>query len=70
MTKRQDILKTLRTAAKDAGLTVDITEGGNHTIVIIDGLRIPVPRHREVRENTTRAIYKEAAEKLGKDWWK
>lgn len=70
MTKRRDILKNLRNAAKRAGLEVEITEGGRHTIVKIDGLVIPVPRHNDVKELTTTAIYKEAAEKLGKDWWK
>ncbi|QIX48956.1 MULTISPECIES: hypothetical protein [Rhodococcus] len=70
MTKRRDILKNLRNAAKAAGLTVEVTEGGRHTIVTIDGLMIPVPRHNEIKELTTTAIYKEAADKLGKDWWK
>lgn len=70
MTKRRDILKNLRNAAKAAGLTFEVTEGGSHTIVKIDGLMVPVPRHNEVKELTTTAIYKEAAPKLGKDWWK
>ncbi|MGW3482933.1 hypothetical protein [Rhodococcus indonesiensis] len=70
MTKRRDILKRLRTAAESAGLPIEVTEGGRHTIVDIDGLVIPVPRHNEIKELTTTAIYKEAAVKLGKNWWK
>ncbi|OOL32060.1 hypothetical protein GQ85_09790 [Rhodococcus rhodochrous] len=70
MAKRRDIPRNLRNAAKAAGLAVEVTEGGRHTIVDIDGLVIPVPRHNEVKELTTTAIYKEAAAKLGKDWWK
>lgn len=40
------------------------------TLVVFDGLKIPVPRHNEVRELTARSIYKQTAEKLGEDWWK
>ncbi|GAA5044558.1 hypothetical protein [Nocardia callitridis] len=70
MTKRRDIIKTIRDAAKKQGLATEVTESGNHTIVIVDGMKIPLPRHNEVREMTTRGIYKQAAEKLGEDWWR
>lgn len=30
---------------------------------------IPVPRHNEIGDLTAMGIYKEAAEKLGKEWW-
>lgn len=60
--------QNLRNAAQAAGLTVEVTEGGRHTIVSIDGLVIPVPRDNEVKELTTMAIYEEAAAKLGKYW--
>ncbi|MGA4787522.1 hypothetical protein [Nocardia sp. AB354] len=70
MTKRRDIIRAIRDAASRQGLAVAVTEGGNHTLVVLDGLKIPVPRHNEVRELTARSIYKQAAEKLGEDWWK
>lgn len=70
MTKRRDIIRAIRDAANEQGLAVAVTEGGNHTIVVLDGLKIPVPRHNEVRELTARSVYKQAAAKLGEDWWK
>ncbi|MFE3544101.1 hypothetical protein ACFXK0_14155 [Nocardia sp. NPDC059177] len=70
MTKRRDIIKKIRDAAKAKGLDVDLNEGGNHSILSVDGVTIPVPRHNEVRENTARTIYEQAESKLGKDWWK
>ncbi|MGW5519243.1 hypothetical protein [Nocardia africana] len=70
MTKRRDIIKAIRDAANEQDLTIEVTEGGNHTLIVLDGMKIPVPRHNEVREQTTRSIYKQAAAKLGEDWWK
>lgn len=70
MTKRRDIIKTIRDAAKAQGVTFTLTEGGSHSLVILDGLKVPVPRHNEIRESTARAIYKQCAPKLGEDWWK
>lgn len=70
MTKRKDIIKRIKTAAKQHGCTLEISEGGRHTKLTIDGMIVPVPRHNEIRENTTKAIYEECEPKFGKDWWK
>lgn len=70
MTKRKDILKKLRRAAKDANVEVTEREGANHTLIILDGLRIPVGRHNEIPDRDAQNIYKEAEPKLGEDWWK
>jgi hypothetical protein len=70
MTKRRDIIKKLRKAAKDANVDVVEIEGGRHTLLIFDGLRIPVARHNEIPDRDAQNIYKEAEPKLGKDWWK
>jgi hypothetical protein len=45
-------------------------EGGRHTVYSLDGLMIPIPRHREIGEGLTEAIYKECEPKLGKGWWR
>ncbi|ALG86303.1 hypothetical protein ACH46_19705 [Gordonia phthalatica] len=63
-------MKALRQAAKEAGVDCRITEGGRHTIVSLDGLRVPVGRHTEIPNRHAEDIYKEAEPKLGKDWWK
>jgi len=58
--KRKDLLKRLRVLG-----CVLLREGGHHS-VFTDGVRtIPVPRHREINENTAKAILK-AARKGGK----
>lgn len=70
MTKRKDIIKKLRKGAKDAAVEVTEIEGGRHTVLILDGLRIPVGRHTEIPDLDAHKIYKEAEPKLGKDWWR
>lgn len=70
MTKRRDIIKKLRKAARDANVDIRETDGGRHTLLILDGLRIPIGRHNEIPDRDAQNIYKEAEPKLGKDWWK
>jgi hypothetical protein len=70
VTKRRDVIKTIRKAAKAANVEVTESEGGRHTLMILDGLRIPVPRHKEIPDRDAQNIYKEAEPKLGEDWWK
>ncbi len=45
-------------------------EGANHTVFNLDGLMIPIGRHNDLDNQMAEIIYKEAAEKLGKRWWK
>lgn len=53
--KRRDLIKKL----EDAGYKAD--RNGDHTIFEKDGARpVQVPRHREINENTARAILKAA----------
>ncbi|GGI15472.1 hypothetical protein GCM10007377_16070 [Galliscardovia ingluviei] len=72
MTKQKAIIKALRKAAKARNMPFEQAprKGGNHDIWLLDGKMIVIPRHKEIPELTTASIYKQAAEKLGKDWWK
>lgn len=71
MARRRDIIKKINEAAKVSGLTWEILrEGANHTIYILDGLRIPIARHNELGDRMATELYKECAPKLGRDWWK
>lgn len=45
-------------------------EGAKHTIYLIDGVMIPIPRHSEIDRYTAEAIYKECEPILGKGWWR
>ena len=56
---------------KDQGITFTASrEGARHTIYDLDGDMIPIARHHEIGNRMAEVIYKEAAAKLGKDWWK
>ena len=71
MTQRREIIKTITRAAKSAGVEFsERREGARHTLYDLDGIMIPIPRHRDIPEKTTRDIYIEAEEKLGKGWWR
>ena len=70
MTKGRDIIKIIATAAADQGVTFTITREGSRTVYDLDGIKIPIARHNEIGNRMAAVIYKEAAAKLGKDWWK
>ena len=73
MTKRRDIIKIIATAAALAARDVTFTvtrEGSRHAVYDLDGIKIPIARHNEIGIRMAEVIYKEAAAKLGKDWWK
>lgn len=71
MTKPRDIVKRISREAKRQGVAFGMDrEGANHTVYRVGNTTIPIPRHREVRENTTRLIYKQCEPELGQGWWK
>lgn len=56
--KQRDLVKKLQSL----GYKLDRT--GNHAIYVKDGCReVEVPNHREINENTARAILKDAGVK-------
>jgi hypothetical protein len=68
VSKSRDVVRRIAKEAKRHGLEFAVVrEGANHTVYILDGLMIPIPRHREIGDGLTEAIYKK---KLGKGWWK
>lgn len=68
--KRRDLIKQIRDAANTAGLElVSLRNRGGHEVSSLDGLRIPVPDHREIAEGTARSIQRQATAKLGEEWW-
>ncbi len=46
--KRKDLEKFLK------------ENGGNHTIWSKNGVALPLPRHKEIKENTAKSIMKQA----------
>ncbi len=68
--KRRDRIKAIRDAASAAGLGfVSLRNTGGHDVFSLDGLRIAVPNHRQIAEGTARSIMRQAAAKLGQEWW-
>ena len=72
MANRKAIIKRISRQAKAIGVefTQARRKGSNHDIYLLDGMMIPIPRHNEIPESTTRDIYRECEPKLGKDWWR
>lgn len=69
--KRRDVIRKIAEAAKAAGLSWQLErEGANHSVYMLDGLMIPIPRHREIGERRTADIFVECEPKLGKGWWR
>lgn len=65
------MLQRIAKAAKDTGVEWSLArQGVNHEVYSLDGQMIPVPRHREIGESLTRAIYQQAESKLGTGWWR
>jgi hypothetical protein len=67
--KRRDLIRQLRDAAREAGLEfTSLPNTGGHEVFSLDGLRIPIPNHREIAEGTAGSILRQAAVKLGEEW--
>jgi len=68
--KRRDLIQRLRDAASDADIDfTSLRNTGGHEVFSLDGLRIPIPNHREIPQGTARSIMRQAAAKLGEEWW-
>jgi hypothetical protein len=69
--KRADIIKQIQKAAKAAELKfLLVREGANHTIYDLDGVMIPIARHREFGQRYAETVYKQCEGKLGRGWWR
>lgn len=66
---RRELIKKVTTAARKQGAEWILDrEGANHTVYTLNGLVVPVPRHREISHYTAEGIYRECEPELGKDW--
>ena len=69
--KRRDLVKKISKEAKQQGVQWALArEGANHSVYALDGVIVPIPRHKELGENLAEDIFKECEEKLGKGWWR
>lgn len=47
-----------------------LREGANHSIYDLDGVMIPIARHRELGQRYAETVYKQCETKLGRNWWR
>lgn len=59
MTKRRDVLKAIKSHARDNGLDIRVEEGKNHTRVWVGDRYTTIPRHSEIPDRFARAILKQ-----------
>lgn len=60
--KRVALIKLLSQLAADRGVSFDfVREGKAHEVWSFAGLRLPIPRHREINERTARGIIEAAS---------
>ena len=66
LVKRTDLIKQITRAAQEAGVLFELhREGGSHTVYKINGLSLPIPRHREINERTAQSILADAMKQIG-----
>lgn len=69
--KRNDVIRKIGDTAKVHELIWALARNGaNHDVYLLDGLVIPIPRHREIGEQLAVALFKECEPKLGRRWWR
>jgi len=65
------MLRLIGGAARSAGLEwLLVREGAGHEVWELDGIRVMVPRHREINERTALAILRVLEDRLGDRWWR
>lgn len=68
--KRRDLLQAIGQAARAHGREWTLRRrGAEHEIWALDGREIAIPRYREIREITARAILRQLEAEFGKRWW-
>jgi hypothetical protein len=69
--KRRDVIKKIAAEARRQGVRWALSrEGANHSIYLLEGETIPIPRHRELGEQLAVEIFKECQVVLGTGWWR
>jgi hypothetical protein len=68
--KRRDLVRMIADAARARAVSWEfVREGAEHEIWAIGSRAFSIPRHRELREQTARAILKATEKELGERWW-
>lgn len=69
--KRRALIQRIQTAATSCGVPcVRMRQGSRHEFWTVGGLRVSIPRHRDINEWTAEAIMRDLEPILGEDWWR
>jgi hypothetical protein len=69
--KRRVLVQRIQTAASGHGVMCRrIRQGSRHEFWEVGGLRVAIPRHREINEWTAEAIMRDLEPILGPEWWR
>lgn len=69
--KRRALIQRIRSAASARGVAyMLVREGSRHEFWDVGGIRISIPRHREINQWTAEAIMRDLDAVLGEDWWR
>jgi hypothetical protein len=68
--KRAELIRLMSLGARDADVPWEfVREGSGHEIWSLAGRLVPIPRHREISDETAVAILGKLEGRLGKRWW-
>jgi len=69
--KRRALIQRIQEAAAARGLACTlIRQGGRHEFWDVGGVRISIPRHRDINDWTAEAIMRDLGPVLGEGWWR
>ncbi len=71
MVRRTELIDEIRVAARARGMSLGLhRHRGEHDTFDLDGLLVPIPRHREIAPRTARSIRIRCEAWLGRRWWR
>ena len=69
--KHRDLIGRIAAAARGADRTFKLLrQGREHEVWELGGVRVTIPRHREINQVTAMTIMRAFAAELGEGWWR
>jgi len=69
--KRRALIQRIRMAAAGQGAScLLIRQGSRHEFWDVGGVRLSIPRHRDINDWTAEAIMRDLEPVLGEGWWR
>jgi hypothetical protein len=69
--KRRALIRRIRTEAATQGVQCQlIRQGSRHEFWDVGGIRLSIPRHRDINDWTAVAIMRDLERLFGDGWWR